>query len=95
MRNILHGLHNGNITPWERKVPHTEEYLDILRRLEDEERYFIEKMSLDDCARFQALSHLHSELLSVEEDNVFSYGFSLGLLLMLDVMDEAKVITGE
>jgi len=95
MKNILHGLFNGNIIPWERRDPHSEKNLEIVRKIEEEERYFMGKMSLDDCQRFQALSNLQSELSSSEEDNIFSYGFTLGLLLMLDVMDEAKLITGE
>lgn len=93
MRNILRGLFNGNIIPWERKDPHNERQHKIIRMLEEEERYFMEKMSLDDCQRFQALSQLHSELLSQEEENIFSYGFTLGMLMMLDVMDEARLIT--
>lgn len=92
MKSILRGLFNGDIIPWERRDPENKRRKEILRRLEDEERYFASKMSLGDCQRFQALTQLHSELLSVEEDSVFSYGFSLGMLLMLDVMDEARFI---
>jgi len=90
MQNILHGLYNGKIIPWERRSPHNEKQLEIVRKIEDEERYFTEKMTLDDCQRFQALSLLQSELLASEEDHVFSYGFALGLLLMFDVMGEVN-----
>ena len=70
---------------------YSKKYLDIIRKIE-EERYFMEKMSLDDCERFRALSNLQSELLTTEEDNIFSYGFSLGLLIMLDVSDIAETM---
>lgn len=93
MRSILRGLFNGDIIPWERKDPHSEKHLGLVRKLEEEEHYFMAKMSLDDCQRFQAMSQLHSELLAEEEENIFSYGFTLGMLMMLDVMDEAKLIT--
>lgn len=95
MGNILRGLYNGNIIPWERKEPHNEALLEIVRKIEGEERYFVQKMSLDDCQRFQALSKLYSELSSIGEENVFSYGFTLGLLLMTDVMKEAETISNE
>jgi len=90
MESILRGLYNGKIIPWERKEPRNEKLLEIIRKIEDEERYFIQKMSLDDCQRFQALSKLYSELSSIEEENIFSYGFTLGLLLMMDVVKEAE-----
>jgi len=95
MENILHGLYNGKIIPWERKEPRNEALLEIVRKIEDEERYFVQKMSLDDCQRFQALSKLYSELSSIGEENVFSYGFTLGLLLMADVMKEAETLSNE
>ena len=90
MENILRGLYRGKIIPWERREPRSEEFLEIVRKIEAEEKYFIEKMSLDDCQRFQALSSLRAKLDLAEEAELFSYGFSLGLLLMIDVMKEAE-----
>jgi len=95
MKNILHGLYNGKIIPWERKEPRNEALLEIVRKIEDEERYFVQKMSMDDCQRFQTLTKLYSELSSIGEESVFSYGFTLGLLLMMDVMKEAETICNE
>jgi hypothetical protein len=95
MKSILHGLYNGDIIPWERRNPHSEKHSEILRKIEDEERYFMAKMSLDDCERFQALSSLHMELSTAEEDNLFSYAFTLGMLLAMDVMKEAEGIANE
>jgi hypothetical protein len=95
MKSILHGLYNGDIIPWERRNPNSEKHREILRKIEDEERYFMAKMSLDDCERFQALSSLHMEFSTAEEDNLFSYAFALGMLLALDVMKEAEVIANE
>ncbi len=95
MKSILHSLYNGDIIPWERRNPDSEKHREILRKIEDEERYFMAKMSLDDCARFQALSSLHmqlSQLSTAEENNLFSYAFTLGMLLTMDVMKEAEGI---
>lgn len=95
MDSVLRGLYNGKVIPWERKEPHSKERLEVIRKIEDEERYFIQKMSLDDCQRFQALSNLHDQMIATEEENIFSYGFTLGVLLMLDVMKETETIRDE
>lgn len=92
MKSILRGLYNGDIIPWERRNPDSEKQREILRKIEDEERYFMAKMSLDDCQRFQELSHLHMKLSTAEEDNLFSYVFTLGMLLAMDVVKEAEVV---
>ena len=93
--NTLRGLFNGEIIPWERQASISARHSEIIQRIEGEERYFMGKMSLGDCQRLQALSRLHSEHLSVEEGDIFSYGFSLGLLMMFDVMNEAKLFGRE
>ncbi len=90
MRSILHGLYNGTIIPWERRNPHSEQQRALLRKIEGEERYFMSKMSLDDCQRFQELSDLHVELSTAGEDNLFSYAFTLGMLLALEVTSGAE-----
>lgn len=92
MKSVLRSLYNGDIIPWEHRNPDSKKRCEILGKLEDEERYFMAKMSLDDCQRFQELSRLHMELSIVEEDNLFSYAFTLGMLLAMDVTKEAEVI---
>ncbi len=92
MGNILRGLYNGKIIPWERKDPHSMEQLELIRRIEEEEQYFMGKLSQDDCTRFQTLTRMYSDLSSHTEEDVFAYGFTLGLLLALDVTEEAKLL---
>lgn len=95
MKKILHGLYNGKIIPWERRDPHRQEQLEIAREIDHEERYFIDKMSFDDCQRFQKLSLLYSDSNVTDNENAFSYGFTLGLLLAFDIIDEAELISNE
>lgn len=90
MQSILHSLFNERIIPWERREPRSEERLEAVRKIESEERYFIEKMSLEDCQRFQDLSELHSKMVSTEEEDIFSCGFTLCLFLMLEVMNQSE-----
>lgn len=90
-QKVLQGIFNGNIIPWERKEPRNEELLEVVRKIEEEERYFVSKMSLDDCERFQRLSNLYLQLSSEGEESLFSYSFTLGLLLALDVAEQATL----
>ena len=90
--SILRGLFNGNIIPWERREPHNEALLETVRKIEETETYFVGKLPQEDVARFQALSSLHSDLSAIGEENAFSYGFTLGLLLMVDVLGEAELM---
>ena len=90
MKSILQGLYAGDIIPWERRNPHSEAQRKILHKLEDEERYFMAKMSLDDCDRFQKLSQLQADLSVIGEEQLFSYAFTLGMLLTLEVTSAAE-----
>jgi site-specific DNA recombinase len=48
----------------------------------------------DESGRFFDRSG-YAQISSAGEENLFSYGFTLVLLLALDVMEEAKLLTGE
>jgi len=90
--SIMEALFDGRVIPWERRNVMSEERKAIEKKIEDEKRYFIEKMSLDDCQRFQALESLFSQAASDEEVEVYSYGFTLGALLMMEVMEKKEEI---
>ena len=90
MKSILRGLYHGDIIPSEHSSPQSEEYREILRKIESEERYFTSKLPPVDRERFQKLSFLHLELSDAEEENLFSYAFSLGMLLTLDVTRHSR-----
>jgi len=92
MNDIMRSLYNGKIVPWERRQKPNPELLKTAREADSEQKYFMEKMSLDDCQRFQEFINLQAELLSHEEDGIFAYGFTLGVMLMTDVMNEADAI---
>lgn len=87
---MLREMYFGKVIPWERKNRNSEKQRELLRKMEAEERYFVEKMSLDDCQRFQEMLHLNTEIAMSEEGEIFSYGFTMGAMLMMDVMEEAE-----
>jgi len=88
-RNILNSLYNGQFNAWSRRSPQTAESIAVRRKIDDEMRYFMQKMSLDDCQRFEALDNLYFKSSDFEQADAFSYGFKLGTILMNAVyMDE-------
>ena len=89
MKSILQGFYNGDIIPWERRNPLDNRQLKLLHKIESEEHYFTAKMSPDDCRRFEVLSNMYADLAAIGEEHLFSYAFSLGLLLALDVTSAA------
>ena len=68
----------------------TDEYRAINKKIESEKRYFMEKMSLDDCKRFQELEGLYETAAHCEEVDLYAHGFTLGTLLMLEVFRKER-----
>ena len=91
MKNILHDLYHGRFSAWEHCPVRTAESIATNRKIEDEKRYFMQKMSLDDCQRFQALEDLYLHSSDFEQADAFSYGFKLAIMLMFAVfMDKGE-----
>lgn len=83
--SIIDGLFYGGISAFSRRITPGPEHIRVNRKIEDERRYFISKMSLDDCQRFEALHNLYSQASSFEERDSFGYGLRLGTRLMCEI----------
>lgn len=90
--SIMEALFDGRIIPWERRNTHTAERKALEEKIEGEEQYFSQKMSLDDRERFENLEYLCSEAAFDEEVDIYSHGFTLGALLMMEVMAKKEAI---
>ena len=90
--SIMEALFDGRIIPWERRANMTAEYKAILQKIESERHYFIDKMSLDDSQRFQKLEDLFGSAGHCEEVEIYSHGFTLGAMLMLEVLQKKEAI---
>lgn len=86
--SIMEALFDGRVIPWERRNTHTSERKALEEKIENEKRHFIEKMSIDDCKRFQDLENLLGNATFDEEVDIYSHGFMLGMLLMMEVMEK-------
>jgi hypothetical protein len=91
----MEALFDGRVIPWERRNTHTPERKELEAKIQNEKRYFIEKMSLDDCQRFEALEGLYNDSAFDEEVDIYSHGFTLGALLMLEIMEKKAGIINE
>jgi len=92
---IMKALFNGKIIPWERRNNYSVERKALEERIENEKRYFIGKMSLDDSKRFEAFISLCDNAAYDEEVEIYSYGFTLGTLLMLEIAEKIETIINE
>ena len=93
MKNIFKDLFYGRISGWERRPNYTAEDKAIYSKIEDERRYFISKMSLDDVERFQAFENLYIQSNEINEIDIFQYGFRLGTMLMCGVFMDENVLS--
>ena len=93
--SVLCNLYYGKIIPCERRNHKKDEEQEIVRQIAVEEKYFTDKMTSDDCARFHSLSERYSALLELEESEIFSYAFTMGAFLMVDMINEAGVMKTE
>ena len=85
MKNIMQDLYYGKVSCCERNCARTAEIAAIDRKIESERRYFVEKMSLDDCKRFQEWENLFLHSSDVYQMDAFSHGFKLGARIMCAV----------
>ena len=88
VNTVLHDLYYGRISPWERLPARAAESRELDRKIEDEKRYFIQNMSLEDRRRFDELESLYTQSGDIEQVDAFSHGFRLGAQLT------AAVFTG-
>ena len=90
---MMKDLYYGKAIPWERRNRLAAEQHEIVRQIDAEESYFDGILSAEDQQRFKALTKLYSELSMSSEVEIFSCGFSMGLILMAEAANEAKNLT--
>ncbi len=89
---MLRDLYFGKIIPWERRSRYSEKQRELIRKIELEEQYLAGRLPSEDSQRLQALANLYATLATEEEGEVFSYGFTMGALLMMDMAGEAETM---
>lgn len=87
MASIIEAIYDGKIRVWERKVAMTDERREIEKNIQREKQYFLEKISPDDYQRLERLENLFISADHSEDVDLYTYSFSLGALLMLEILD--------
>ncbi len=87
MKTILEELYEGNIYPAELIVPKDPEYRQLNKRISDMLATWKEKLSEADYNQLEALLNLNAESFSMEASESFMYGFKLGSLIMIEVLN--------
>ncbi len=95
MKSVLRGMYQGDIIPWARHISYSKKRCEIFEKIEEEEQYIMTRLSPDDCRRFSALSDLYTQLTAVDEEDLYAYAFSLGMLLAMETVQEAEGIFNE
>jgi len=93
-QTIINALFHGNVNPWERKVAHNPKRREVERKIETEKEHFLKQMSFDDIQRFQALENLYLQAFQDDDVDIFSYGFTLGARMMLEITMGRENIAG-
>ena len=92
---MLEALCNGKIIPWERKNIPTLKSKELYDKLEEERLYFTKKMSPADCKRYEELYGLFMEATYNEEMDSYSQGFTVGSLIMMEIMEKKELIISD
>ncbi len=88
MKSILHDFYFGRINPCERQNVPESKYKDIIKKLDEGERYLTSRLSKDDCQHFQDFKKLLYQATSIDEVEVFKIGYKLGALMVMEITND-------
>lgn len=86
--SILEDLYNGRIYPLEEIVPKEKNYRSISKEAGVFREYFREKIAQEDKEKFNQWDTLVHDTHDMECYANFSYGFRLGILLLINVLTD-------
>lgn len=92
INNFIYEIFDGQIKPWERCLTLSAKRKELEEKLAQEDSYFMERMSLEDRQRFQEMKELQNQATFKDEVEIFAQGFTLGVLLMMEVMAKKEAI---
>ena len=87
-RNIFDDLFFGRLSGCKRRPNVTDEVTALNEKIQDEKRYFAEKLSQEDYSRLVELETLYTQANSADEVDAFRHAFSMGVILMLGVFSD-------
>ena len=89
---ILEAIYNGNFYPSETVVPKSEKYRNALKACEKLMEQLSRRLSKEDYALVEELQTQSSIAQGEESEYHFKYGFSAGLLVQQEAVEQVKKI---
>lgn len=89
-QNFINDLYYARYRPYERKVQQSAEMIAVNQRIEKERAYFLEKLSPEDCRRFQELEDLFARSSGYHSVDAFGFGLRYGAYFMDAILAEDK-----
>ena len=87
MKSFADNLYYGRLVPCERGRSEEPEYSLVNRKINDIKEHLESSLPPEEWKRFEELERLYTELSTIEEREAFSYGLSMGILFMIEVLD--------
>lgn len=95
MKSILHDLYIGKVTPWERRISDNPKYKEIIKKLDEEEHYLMDKLSTKDVQHLQDFKKLSYQAMAIDEVEIFKAGYKLGALMIMEVLEDRREAVDE
>ena len=89
---ILEALFNGEIYPGEQVVPKTPEYRAELKNASELMELLSRRLSKEDIAAVEQLRKHLSSSDYIENEAHFKYGFSVGLFVMVEALEQLSLL---
>lgn len=84
-KGMMYDLYFGHLIPWERGCSQNPDYTPINRKISDIKEHFRDTLPPDEYKRFEELENLSAQSSTIEDVDIFEYGLSMGILLMIEV----------
>lgn len=85
-KSLMYDLYFGNLNPWERGRAQDPDYTPLTRKIGDIKVHFQKLLSAEEYEKFEEMGNLQSQAGTIEEVDLFEYGFCMGALIMIDVL---------
>ena len=90
MKDLIGQLYGGEIHPAEQIIPMEPGYRPLTRKISEEREYFKRKLCEEDRKRLEKLHDMYMEHCSMECYAGFSYGFKLGAVLLMELLNDQE-----
>lgn len=87
---MLRSLYKGKVIPWEYHPRQTEGRKELIREFSEAEERLVSCLSKEGQKAFEEWQGWRSKVSTLEDENLFAYAFSLGALMMFDMIEEME-----